>query len=54
MLEDVGVVRASKMGRESQFALDPRAIDDARPISKPSRSAGTGRCIAGLKRNIPL
>ena len=30
VLEDVGVVRASKVGRESQFALDPRAIDDAR------------------------
>lgn len=30
VLEDVGVVRASKVGRESQFALEPKAIDDAR------------------------
>jgi DNA-binding transcriptional ArsR family regulator len=30
VLEDVGVVRGTKVGRESQFALEPRAIDDAR------------------------
>lgn len=30
VLEDVGVVRAAKVGRESQFALEPKAIDDAR------------------------
>ena len=30
VLEDVGVVHAAKVGRESQFALAPKAIDDAR------------------------
>jgi DNA-binding transcriptional ArsR family regulator len=30
VLEDVGVVHAAKVGRESQFALEPKAIDDAR------------------------
>lgn len=30
VLEDVGVVTGTRVGRESQFALEPKAIDDAR------------------------
>lgn len=38
VLEEVGVVRAAKVGRESQFALEPKAIDDARAyLEKVSR-----------------
>lgn len=30
VLEDAGVVRGTKVGRESQFALEPKPLDDAR------------------------
>jgi DNA-binding transcriptional ArsR family regulator len=30
VLEDAGVVRGLRVGRESQFALEPKAIDDVR------------------------
>jgi DNA-binding transcriptional ArsR family regulator len=30
VLEGVGVVRSVRVGRESQFALEPKPIDDAR------------------------
>ena len=30
ILEDVGIVRCLRVGRESQFALEPKSIDDVR------------------------
>src|SRR5690349_9681917 len=30
VLEDVGVVRSVRVGRESRFALEPKPLDDAR------------------------
>ncbi len=30
VLESAGVVRSARVGRESQFALDPETIDDVR------------------------
>jgi DNA-binding transcriptional ArsR family regulator len=34
VLEDAGVVRGLRVGRESQFALEPKAIDDVRDYLK--------------------
>jgi DNA-binding transcriptional ArsR family regulator len=30
VLEDAGIVRCLRVGRESQFALEPKSIDDVR------------------------
>lgn len=46
VLEDAGVVRSVRLGRESRFALEPRALDDAkRYLDRVSRhwDAALGR-----------
>ena len=43
VLEDAGMVRSERIGRESRFVLEPDGLAQARAISSVPRGSGTAR-----------